>query len=219
VSTEQPWIDGYCIQKGVIRQFVAMPLGSGYSAEEQITGKGDHGGLQIIVYPMRREIFEKRFPKVETLLASLKRNRDIPSPYLLKEPVCFSMGLAPGGRMKQQIYKDPFDLNDWEVDQRSRCFVHIANSLVWRQVTGDSPPSVPFTSKEYTQHGLPWFDYYSDDSTPLEGSEILNGLKSVVELAKDKLDNPLPENESATPEKVLQLRKGLRRGEVREGVF
>ena len=220
VSTEQPWLDGYCVQKGVIRQFVAMPLGSGYSAEEQITGKGDHGGLQIIVYPMKREIFEKRFPKVEPLLASLKLSRDMPSPYFLKEdPVCFSMGLAPGGRMKQEIYKDPFDLDDWEVNQRSRCFVHIANSLVWRKITGDAPPSVPFTAKEYTDHGLPWFDYYSDNSTPLEGSGILNGLKSVMQLSKDKQDNPLPENESVTPEIVVPLRKGLKKGEVREGIF
>ena len=28
VSGEQPWIDGYCVEKGFIRQFVAMPLGS-----------------------------------------------------------------------------------------------------------------------------------------------------------------------------------------------
>ena len=29
VVPEQPWLDGYCIEKGVIRQFVAMPLGRG----------------------------------------------------------------------------------------------------------------------------------------------------------------------------------------------
>jgi len=59
VSTEQPWLDGYCVEKGFIRQFVAMPLGSGYSAEEQITGEAEHGGIQIVVYPMKREVFEK----------------------------------------------------------------------------------------------------------------------------------------------------------------
>ena len=56
----QPWLDGFAIKKGVIRQFVAMPLGSGYSAEEQITGKAEHGGLQIQVYPMRAEIYKER---------------------------------------------------------------------------------------------------------------------------------------------------------------
>ena len=64
VAPGQPWLDGYCVEKGVIRQFVAMPLGQGYTAEEQITGKAEHGGLQIIVYPMKREVFERRFPKM-----------------------------------------------------------------------------------------------------------------------------------------------------------
>ena len=63
VAPDQPWIDGFVVEKGLIRQFVAMPLGSGYSAEEQITGAAEHGGLQISVHPMKREVFERRFPK------------------------------------------------------------------------------------------------------------------------------------------------------------
>ena len=47
VVPEQPWLDGFCVAKDVVRQFVAMPLGSGYSVEEQITGKPEHGGLQM----------------------------------------------------------------------------------------------------------------------------------------------------------------------------
>ena len=27
VLPEQPWLDGYCVAKGIVRQFVAMPLG------------------------------------------------------------------------------------------------------------------------------------------------------------------------------------------------
>lgn len=30
------------------------------------------------------------------------------------------MGLAPGGKMKQEIFKDPFALEDWDLNQRSR---------------------------------------------------------------------------------------------------
>src|SRR5215813_11603998 len=59
VVPEQPWLDGYCIAKDVVRQFVAMPLGSGYTVEEQITGKPEHGGLQIIAYPMKGERYEQ----------------------------------------------------------------------------------------------------------------------------------------------------------------
>ena len=58
----QPWLDGYCVEKGIIRQFVAMPLGEGYSVEEQLTGKAEFGGMQIEVFPMRPEAFERRFP-------------------------------------------------------------------------------------------------------------------------------------------------------------
>src|SRR5579885_184322 len=61
----QPWLDGFCVKKGIIRQFVAMPLGEGYTAEEQITHKAEHGGLQIVVYPMKAKVFEKRFPRRE----------------------------------------------------------------------------------------------------------------------------------------------------------
>ena len=62
VHPGQPWLDGYAVSKGMIRQFVAMPLGSGYSVEEQVTGKAEHGGLQVQVFPMKREVFERRFP-------------------------------------------------------------------------------------------------------------------------------------------------------------
>ena len=38
VAPDQPWLDGFCVAKGLIRQFVAMPLGKGYTAEAQLTG-------------------------------------------------------------------------------------------------------------------------------------------------------------------------------------
>src|SRR5262249_6006799 len=62
VSPKQPWLDGYCVEKGVVRQFVAMPLGSGYSAEEQLTAAAEFGGLQISVHPMKPDVFIRRFP-------------------------------------------------------------------------------------------------------------------------------------------------------------
>ena len=196
VSSEQPWLDGYCVEKGFIRQFIAMPLGSGYSAEEQLTGEAEHGGIQVVIYPMKREVFEKRFPK-----RKLDRLREeqigMNTLYKMAAPAPMEsceMGLAPGGRMKQEIYEDPFDLNDWDMENKSRCFVNIANSLIWRAITSEKPPTVPFTAKEYTQYHLPWFDYYSDNSTAVKGSEKLNGLKSVVQMGKKKGDVPLPEN-------------------------
>lgn len=216
VSTEQPWIDGYCVEKGFIRQFVAMPLGAGYSAEEQLTDNAEYGGIQIVVYPMKKEVFERRFP-----MRSKRRD------YRLSQQMCISkefsaspeMGLAPGGRMRQEIYEDPFDLDDWDMTQKSRCYVHIANSLVWRAITDEHPPTVPFTAKEYTRYGLPWFDYYSDNSNALEGSDTLKKLKSVLKMGKEKKAVVLPENESVSPDNIVKLQNEIQKDQVREGNF
>jgi len=121
VIPKQPWLDGYCVERGVIRQFVAMPLGDGYSAEEQLTGAAESGGLQIIAYPMKAERYN-----------ALKRKRD--DERFMDRMVCESlsedsmMGLAPGGRMKQEVYQDPHGLDAWDQRHASRCFVTIANS-------------------------------------------------------------------------------------------
>ena len=96
--------------------------------------------------------------------------------------------------------------------------MHLTNSLVWRSITGSNPPTVPPTSKEYNKAGLPWFDYYSDgESVP--GSKKLKDILSVFEMGKKKGDVPLPENESVIPEHIVELRQGLRPGQVREAKF
>jgi len=210
---EQPWLDGYCVEKGVIRQFVAMPLGSGYSAEEQLTGEAEHGGLQIIAYPLKRKVYEKWSSSRQSLSRGM---------HMMEAEALYAgapaMGLAPGGRMRQEIYDDPFKLADWDQDHAARCFVHIANSQVWRAITNEEPPTVPPTAVEYQRQGIPWFDYYGDGKA-VEGSGVLKGLKSVAEFAKHKHDAPLPDNESIDVDRVVVLRQGLKVGQVREGTF
>ena len=212
VAPNQPWIDGYCVEKGVIKQFVAMPLGSGYSAEEQITGEGDVGGLQIIAYPLKAEAYRR-----------LETSRIVTHQLMAMSDAVVSldtdMGLAPGGRMRQEVYEDKFQLDDWDLEHSSRCFVHIANSLVWSDITGRKPPTTPPTAREYTNAGLPWFDYYAPGEEAVGGSGLLDGLKSVVEVGKAKGDVPLPENQSVAVQNVVELRKGLKTTEVREGRF
>jgi hypothetical protein len=212
VVPEQPWLDGYCVEKGIIRQFVAMPLGAGYTAEEQITGRAEHGGLQIMAFPMKREAFERRFPK----RPRVRYARGMANMVCECAPCMPDMGLAPGGRMKQEIHHDKYALSDWDLDHGSRCFVHIANSMVWRQITGSNPPTTPPTAEEYTRAGLPWFLWYDDKNSALQGSETLAGMKSVATLGKDKKDVPLPENQAVSPEHVVTLRRGLAKDQVRE---
>ena len=126
--------------------------------------------------------------------------------------------LAPGGRMRQEISEDPERFQDWDSKHSSRCFVHLANSLVWRGITGSNPPTTPPTAKEYTRSGLPWFKYYSDQPA-LGAPGLLEKLKSVIQIGAKKGDVPLPENASVDPANIVTLRKGLREGQVREGQF
>jgi hypothetical protein len=220
VCPDQPWLDGYCIERGVIRQFVAMPLGEGYSAEEQLTGKAEHGGLQLQVFPMKREVYERRFPvRPAEAFGRVMFSKEDGYVTGASLTVLAPMGLAPGGRMRQEIYADEFDLSDWDTETTSRCFVHLANSQGWLAITGEAPPPTPATAAAYAQAGLPWFDYLDETLTPVTGSEILRRLKSVLATGKAKGTTPLPENDPALPGRVVALRRGLRQGQVREGSF
>jgi hypothetical protein len=211
VIPEQPWLDGYCVEKGTIRQFVAMPLGQGYSAEEQITGKAEVGGLQIVAYPLKREVYTARFATTRTWTGE--------GLYLSRAVGSAPMGLAPGGRMRQHIYRDTFALSDWDQRHRARCFVHIANAAQWRAITGEAPPTKPVTADAYRRAGIPWFDYYADDRQGLEGSGVLGRLKSVAQLGRDRHETPLVENDPILVERVVQLRARRLGSEVREGTF
>jgi hypothetical protein len=205
VIPEQPWLDGYCVEKGIIRQFVAMPLGDGHSVEEQITGETRWGGVQILVYPMKADRYE-----------ALHVPRDV---YAAARPLpCSPMGLAAGGRMKQEVYDDPYGLDAWDQRHFSRCFVTIANSITWQAITGQRPPVQPPTAADYAKAGLPWFDYYEADAKALDGSDQLAKAKSVVEMATSKGEEPLPENTSAEIEHIIRLRK-QRPDIVREAAF
>ena len=91
VLPDQPWLDGYCVEKGVIRQFVAMPLGKGYTTEEQLSGAAEHGGIQITAYPMKAERYEERRTKLYAPAESSGMT------CFSSSPLDEGMGLAPGG--------------------------------------------------------------------------------------------------------------------------
>ncbi len=169
VVPDQPWLDGFAIEKGVIRQFVAMPLGEGYTAEEQLTDEAQHGGIQIVCYPIKRKHYHPEERSYSFENAKICGNE-------------IEMGLGLGGRMKQEIFKDKYGLEKWDTTNSSRCFVHIANSSQYRSITGDHPPTQPPTAEQYNKAGLPWFDYYDENQTAQAGSPALDGLKSVGQM-------------------------------------
>jgi hypothetical protein len=215
VLPEQPWLDGFCVAKDVIRQFVAMPLGSGYSVEEQITGKPEHGGLQIIVYPMRKEHYKallRRREQAERRRSAMRGfgggyaiSRSAPASARVAARAPMPMGLAAGGRMKQQIYADPHGLEAWEQSVSSRCFVTLVDAVQWREITGEAPPTSPPTAADYTKAGLPWFDYYAADLETLAGAPELALVKSVAEMAAEKGEQVLGVDGEVNPGTIISL--------------
>jgi hypothetical protein len=228
VVPEQPWLDGFCVARDVIRQFVAMPLGAGYSVEEQITGKAEHGGLQVHVYPMKKERYEpilhareeerrrrraemqhdgvRMYCMAQEAAPSASFSRGAPK--AAAGAAARAMSLAAGGRMKQQIYKDPYGLEAWDQSVSSRCFVTLMDSVQWREITGQPPPTKAPTAEDYSKAGLPWFDYYAADLETLAGAPALTLVKSVAEMAAEKGEQVLGPDGEVNAGPVIALEPG-----------
>ncbi len=185
-----------------------MPLGDGYTTEEQLTGVADHGGIQLIVYPMRAEAYQQLTASIsdKVMFSRCETGRK-------KQDSFMSMGLAPGGLMRQKIYEDFHGIHAWDTSIFSRCYVHITNSLIYHELTGNPPPTNTPIARDYTEAGLPWFDYYDEQAAALSGKPALANLDSVVGLGIKKNETPLPKNESCDPKFIENL------SIVREGKF
>jgi hypothetical protein len=230
----QPWLDGINAGDGFIKQFVAMPLGMGYTVEGQVSGQELFGGIQLCVFEPRAG----RFPEHDPVWPGSKATRwpnwhggcfgpdSFPHPFgpdldcgLLgnlfgsQQTLCAGsnmvftqdhsgndlasssriralgnvaragteMGLAPGGRMRQKIYPDPYGIAAWNQADSSRIYVHICNSEMYEQITGKRPPVSPISAATYTQHGYPWFDLYDERRGDVSAAPGLAGVRSVKE--------------------------------------
>ena len=190
VTPSQPWLDGFNVGKGVVRQFVAMPLGDGYSVEEQIDPGSEVGGIQIEAFPMKQELYKK-------MIAEYR------SPEVWRDCIVFhqsainlEMGLGMGGSMSQEIYDDDYGLDAWDLSNRQRCFVMLANAQQWMSITKEEPPLSPISAAQYSEAGLPWFDYFDGDRKAIEGAKSLKQVKSIKSIADEKGDTAWPDEKS-----------------------
>jgi hypothetical protein len=211
VSPDQPWLDGFAIEKGVIRQFVAMPLGAGYSVEEQLTSESEWGGIQISVTPLKAHVWKAKRDAWEK--EKLNRKMHYEEACLSLSACSMEMGLAAGGRMRQEIYPDTFNLSDWDQASAQRVFVTLVHAKDWKKITGDAAPNEPPTAKEYSAAGLPWFEYYGKDREALPGGEKLGAIKSVAKIFTTLTGASLPNSqdiETGLPHAVGPGSKGAR---------
>jgi len=264
---DQPWLDGINSGDGTIKQFVAMPLGKGYTVEAQVTGKEEFGGFQIISFDSKQRIPDKWHPRpppphhwpvvplphpqpmpfsaTDNLLNSQMQSVSLedsaapsflasaappPAPAAAPASTTLSssissfpkrklvaerasqsaqpeaerrqvegareMGLAAGGTIKQSIHSDPYGIDTWDQSKFGRVFVHIVNSQMWTQITGQAPPETPISAQTYSAHGFPWFDIYEENASTVPTSSTLSGIKTVKEIDQEKYAWPQQDDSS-----------------------
>ena len=169
VTPDQPWLDGINVGDGQIRQFVAMPLGAGYTVEAQVTGAETVGGLQLLVFEPKPGRFPDQPPPMP----------DAPPMMMAAPAPAAEMGLGAGGTMRQKIYPDEYGVDTWDPDARGGVVVHILNSARYRELIGTEPPPSPVGATTYAEHGLPWFDLYDEFRATLAGADRLRSVKSI----------------------------------------
>ncbi|MEY4174582.1 MAG: hypothetical protein RI900_1747 [Actinomycetota bacterium] len=175
VVPDQPWIDGFKTGDGEVRQFVAVPAGSGLSAEAQTKGADSVGGLQIQVWHLTPEALERWRESQRWSYSDI----EFCAVFASASP---EMALGLGGRISQKIYPDTFRAEDWRSEPTARVWVHLVSAAEWRACTGEAPPPTPVTVESYIEEGLPWFGLYDSDAADLATQEELRQLKSVGEL-------------------------------------
>lgn len=173
VTPDQPWLDGINSGKGFIRQFVAMPLGMGYTVEGQLTGKEKHGGIQIQVFEPKPGLFPEN---------NRHELRHMKSEMMMECCEASSMGLGAGGKMKQDIYPDPHGVETWDTENFGKAYIHIVNSMDFREITGLEPPATPISARDYSSYGLPWFDLYDEGKGDLKPADPFKKVKTIKEV-------------------------------------
>lgn len=171
VCPNQPWLDGINAGESFIRQFVAMPLGSGLTVEAQVNGSEEFGGIQILVHEPKPGRFPDQPPE---------RSPDIRGA-ALSLPIGAQMGLGAGGKMIQKIYPDPYGVDTWDLANSGSITVHIINSEQYRELTDLEPPPTPITAEAYTQYGLPWFTLYDENQGDVPAAETLSRVRTIRE--------------------------------------
>lgn len=197
VCPPQPWLDGFNLGDGLVRQFVAMPLGQGYAAEASF-GLAEKGGLEIVVFEPR----PGRFPDAPPA-------PDPARPQRFRRPAAIddaAMGLAAGGRMRQKIYPDPYGADIWDAGETGRVRLTLVNGAQWQALTGRPPPPTPIDAATYAAHGLPWFDLFDEDAATLASARgaTIRTIRARDAERGATIDDPAPDG--GTPLPIIRIR-------------
>ena len=181
VCPPQLWLDGINSGQGVIRQFVAMPLGRGYTVEASVAGRESVGGMRITVLEPRPGLFPDEEPP-----RARPAGGSAGAPLRAASAAASRMGLGAGGVMRQKIYPDPHGVDAWSRDDSVRVVVHVVNSEQFAALVGREPPPPPIDAATYARHGLPWFDLYDETRGDVAPPAPLSRATTVAERERER---------------------------------
>lgn len=189
VIPNQKWLDGICSGEGLVRQFVAMPLGQGYTIESQVTDEEAFGGFQIVAFESVPGRFPERDPEIDERIQTREKYRnalfaaELPDLYQDKE---VSMGIAAGGSIKQQIQKDTYGVDSWNTKRKRSLTIHLVNSLTYKAITGLEPPSSPITVAAYEKAKIPWYSHYDETVPVVKPPSIFKRILGISAIEKKR---------------------------------
>lgn len=197
VIPNQKWLDGICSGVGLVKQFVAMPLGQGYTIEAQITDEERFGGFQIVIMDAVDGRFAIRNPAIDSRIEDeeeARRRRKSGTLYASALPeVSFSIGRAPvsmgiaaGGSIKQQIQKDTYGVESWSPEKKRSLTIHLVNSMAYKTITGMEPPSSPITGAAYQRAKIPWYSNYDETAHAVKPPSIFKRILSIAAIDKKR---------------------------------
>jgi hypothetical protein len=175
VVPDQPWLDGIRTRVGLVRQFVAMPLGGGFTLTEQVGRRSAHNGIQLRVH----EAKPGRFPDEAPMCS------DLGAPLMMRSP-SYAMGIGAGGTITQKIYPDTYGFGTWERDGTSSAQIYLINSEQFSSITGEGPPPSTISAADYTKSGFPWFELWDAERGDLGSQSVLEDVKSIGTVAASK---------------------------------
>jgi hypothetical protein len=294
VIPDQRWLDGINSGDGSVSQFVAMPLGKGYTIEAQVTDEEKYGGFQLAVFDPRRGRFPELDPEqvelARTALADRSRHaaqeevlRILPAPgvaavrALQKMPYYDAarsigiseeeilgvvkmirtlmgkhglagfipeanlidnrgvlssrpgraafmprtevlgaarvstedeeMGIAAGGRIKQQILEDSYGAESWDEAIFRDVVIHIVNSEVYQRITGLHTPPCPITADSYHRYKIPWYSDYDEKAKAVAPVGV---FKRILSIGKIDQHRGIPAEEglrhAVNPAQIVRIR-------------
>lgn len=300
VIPDQRWLDGINSGSGSVSQFVAMPLGKGYTIEAQVTDEEKFGGFQLAVFDPRAGRFPDQDPKekeaalaarkqralraaqqellndlpsvsarvitavqkqhyqdaaaslgmneeeilriiegarlhLEDVLgangfegvipdAHLRARRDTRGPQFMPETGSFmpsmqpgrrsaskpvtEMGIARGGKIKQQIMEDTYGAESWDETAFRDVVIHIVNSEVYQHITGREAPPSPITDEQYRSCKIPWYSDYKEKAPSLSPVAVFKRVLSIGQIDKNRgvAKDEAPPRREIQPEEILRIR-------------